>query len=247
MFLPERRGLAAAALLCLLASAAPLPAQTVDFEGQTANTLPPPQDALGRSRAQSLTAAGLQAQIAYVQTLSGKLVQTAPPQTPATGPAQPLLSGLPAVLAVLAAFALILLGWLMLGGRALLAADTTDPARKPGAAPFGWTQSATDLAQNRSLADIAAMADRSAALVRLLRLCLLAASQATTTGFRRADTERTAFHRLPAGWPGNAYLKTLLTAAELAHYGGRPVAEPDFHSLIAGAARILPGQGAGHA
>ncbi len=136
--------------------------------------------------------------------------------------------------------------WVYVSGGALWAPDTAGDASKAVQAPKGWGASEADLMENRSLAQIAQMADRRAAVVRLLRLCLLHAADATKTSFKRADTERDAFARVPLNWFGSGYLKRLLLAAELAHYGGRSVDEATFQTLIEGARGILPRQSGGN-
>lgn len=127
-----------------------------------------------------------------------------------------------------------LLLWLRFGGGGMLMSRAPGAQKKPVAAPEAWNISAADQTDDprRLLDQIAAMPDRAAALVRLLRHCLLAAAGETDTRLARADTERTAFRRLPQGWRAGAALRDILTQAELAHYGGRPVDESDFAATL---------------
>ncbi len=136
--------------------------------------------------------------------------------------------------------------WVYISGEALWAPDIAETASKVVQAPKGWQQSEADLLENRSLTPIAQMADRRAAVVRFLRLCLLHTADATKTGFKRSDTERDAFGCVPLHWSGSGYLKRLLIAAELAHYGGRSVDEATLQTLIEGARGVLPCQRGGN-
>ena len=143
----------------------------------------------------------------------------------------------------------LLLLWLRFGGAGALLSRAPDMQRKPTQAPEAWNISAEDQAGDpRSLIDqIAAMPDRAAALVRLLRHCLLTAATETDTRLARADTERSAFRRLPGGWRQQDGLAQILRGAELAHYGGRAVDEAQFALAIEAGRRILVARGVGHA
>jgi len=124
--------------------------------------------------------------------------------------------------------------WLKFGGSGvLLSRDPADSTAK-NSAPDSWKISAGEinLDANSRLSQIAAMPDRGAAMVLLLRYCLLAAAQTTSTRFARSDTERSAFGRLPKHWPSLAGLETVLQQAELAHYGGRPVTDGVFTNAL---------------
>ena len=223
--------------------------ETVDFEGQRVTAVPAPQDDTGRAAATSLSEAGLQAQIIYVEKFDGKIDQADVAKQEAEARSRLEFGsggGGIGIAAILVLFAALIALWFYFGGGALLAADTSDKPKVARQLPDGWADTAADLSGNSSLREIAAMADRRAALVRLLRLCLLRAAEVTQTGFRRSDTEREAFRRLPDRWDGIGYLKRLLVAAELAHYGGRPVREDDFMTLIDGARGILPRQAGGN-
>ena len=224
----------------------PIVAQGIDFEGQKVDAISAPRDATGQSRADALSDAGLQAQIVYMQKFDGSIEQKDPPKITAEKPVAPLISGPVAMVLVVGALIAALGLWLYVSGGALWAPDTAGNASKAVQAPKGWGESEADLLENRSLAQIALMADRRAAVVRLLRLCLLHAAEATKTGFKRSDTERDAFGRVPLNWYGSGYLKRLLVAAELAHYGGRRVDEATFQNLIDGARGILPRQRGGN-
>lgn len=139
--------------------------------------------------------------------------------------------------------------WLRFGGAGALLSRAPEAQKKPAQAPEGWNISAEDQAGDpRSLIDqIAAMPDRSAAMVRLLRHCLLTAATETDTRLARADTERSAFRRLPGGWRQQGALQNILRRAELAHYGGRAVTDSQFAEAIAAGRAILIGKGAAHA
>ncbi|MES2436000.1 MAG: hypothetical protein V4586_19475 [Pseudomonadota bacterium] len=221
-------------------------AQEIDFEGQKVAATSAPRDAMGQSRADALSDAGLQAQIIYLQKFDGGIEQKDPPKATAEKPTAPLISGPMAMVLVFGVLIAALGLWVYVSGGALWAPDTAGDTSKAVQAPKGWGESEADLLENRSLAQIAQMADRRAAVVRLLRLCLLHAAEATKTGFKRSDTERDAFGRVPLNWSGSGYLKRLLITAELAHYGGRSVDEATFQALIEGARGILPRQRGGN-
>lgn len=221
-------------------------AQEVDFEGQKVVATSAPRDAMGQSRADALSDAGLQARIVYLQKFDGSIEQKDPPKVATNKPVAPLISGLMAMALVVGALIAALGLWVYISGGALWAPETATDANKAVQAPKGWGESEADLLENRSLAQIAQMSDRRAAVVRLLRLCLLHAAEATKTGFKRSDTERDAFGRVPLHWSGLDYLKRLLIVAELAHYGGRSVDEATFQTLIEGAREILPRQRGGN-
>lgn len=162
------------------------------------------------------------------------------PQTEAEAPALPKGGSVP-TLAVLAVLLAALLLWLRFGGGGMLLARAPAQARPPAAAPEGWAITATDRATDPAtlLDQIAAMQDRRVALARLLRHCLLRAGDDSDTRFARADTEREAFRRLPAGWRLHGALEHLLRDAELAHYGGRAVDDPGFAAALDAGRQIL--------
>jgi hypothetical protein len=135
--------------------------------------------------------------------------------------------------------ALLLFLWLRFGGGGLLArAPAAAPA--PTVTPEGWALSDPDAPGGDILARAAAMADRRAALVLLLRACLLHAAQATGTRLARSDTERRVLARLPGSFAALGPLAELLRRTELAHYGGRDVSDADFTASL-GAAQMLLG------
>ncbi len=220
-------------------------AQEVDFEGQKVAVIRAPRDAAGQARADGLSRAGLQAQIVYLGKFDGNIEQKDPPKVAAEKPKVPLTSGPVAMVLVMVTLVAALGLWVYVSGGALWAPEAAGDPSKVVQAPKGWGESEADLLENRSLAQIAQMPDRRVALVRLLRLCLLHAAGVTETAFKRSDTERDAFGRVPPHWSGLAYLKRLLIAAELAHYGGRSVDEVTFQTLIEGARAILPRQRGG--
>jgi hypothetical protein len=83
------------------------------------------------------------------------------------------------------------------------------------------------------------MPDRRAALILLLRYCLLRGAEATGTNFRRADTEREALGRIPGEWPLFANLRRLLMQTELVHYGGREIDDAAYDAALKDGAEIL--------
>ncbi|NBD30281.1 MAG: hypothetical protein GVY31_09630 [Alphaproteobacteria bacterium] len=149
------------------------------------------------------------------------------------------LGGMGVFLVILVLVAALFL-WLKFGGSgALLRREPDD--EQVARAPADWDMGADhDAGDPRGLLDrIAAMEDRSAALVLLLRHCLLAAAGQTETRFARSDTERLAFRRLPRSWQSHDLLGALLRKTELVHYGGRPVTESDFQGSLEIGRRIL--------
>lgn len=139
-----------------------------------------------------------------------------------------------------------LIGWAKFGGGgALLARAPRKDLPDAAPAPESWKLSAEDIARTPQdlLAHLAAMPDRGAALALLLRYCLMAAGAVTETRFARSDTERRAFARLPQSYAHHAPLSAILHAAELAHYGGRAVAEDRFAEILASGRPILTERG----
>lgn len=214
-----------------------------------------PRSAISGAYQAAATAAGNRSDAVYARRITGDLpldkAFRAPEasRAPRTGPSDaPLLSGPMTMVVVFALLIGALALWLRFGGSGgLLSAQPRELRQKP-AAPDGWRL--TDDGERPAaglLADIAAMPDRRAGLIRLLRHCLLHAAAATGTRFARSDTEREALRRLPGQWDGRADLTGLLQTTELAHYGGRPVAEDAFAQSLAAAQRLLmrhPGQNA---
>jgi hypothetical protein len=149
------------------------------------------------------------------------------------------LGGFTLVIAVAVLMGLLLV-WLKFGGSGVLLARQPEDDRAEAEAPDSWNLQATPATETGSLLErIAAMQDRSAALVLLLRHCLLAGARATGTRLARADTERAAFRRIPHSWPRQRGLEALLVQTELAHYGGRPVAEEAFAQALETGRTIL--------
>lgn len=150
-----------------------------------------------------------------------------------------------------AALVVVLLGlllaiglWMRFGnGGVLLSRAPRDAQQHEGDVPDDWRAShgQTEETIDQFMQRIGAMGDRRAALVQLLRRCLLHAAETSGARLYRHDTERAVLSRLPAGMAGRAELSALLAQTELAHYGGRPVAETQFAGLLATARPLLNG------
>lgn len=126
------------------------------------------------------------------------------------------------------------------GGGALLAREPRDDTRRKHQTPDAWKLGDEAIKDaDGLLAQIAQMTDRTAAMVLLLRHCLLAAARATDARFARSDTERRAFGRLPDHWVHHTRLQGMLQYTELAHYGGRDVAQDRFDDALDAARGIL--------
>ncbi|MBL8562933.1 MAG: hypothetical protein JNN06_11705 [Gemmobacter sp.] len=213
----------------------------------------PPRGAQAAEVQATARAEGAQTGMTYAETLSGDLSagrsREMMPQTRNAEPARLPASGPVSTVFVLLLLVGLLALWLRYGGAGALLSRAPEAQKKPAQAPEAWNISAEDQAGDpRNLIDqIAAMPDRSAALVRLLRHCLLTAATETDTRLARADTERSAFRRLPGGWRQQGALQAILRRAELAHYGGRPVTDSQFAEAIAAGRSILTGKGAAHA
>lgn len=194
--------------------------------------LEPPQSAEGQALAQTLQREG----IAHELTYAASALDIAKPK-PVPPPAEARSTGGDAsVFWVLGAVAVALLVWLRFGGAGVLTRRAPGEGTAPQV-PAHW-QVEADVAPASLLDQIAAMEDRSAALVRLLRHCLLKSAQATGTRLARSDTEREAFARLPGD---KSALQVILQAAELAHYGGRPVSDAGFAAALAAGRGLLGG------
>lgn len=156
------------------------------------------------------------------------------------------LSGGVSTWVVLALILGALLLLLRFGGSGTLMQRRVETTKTATATPEAWNISDVERATDAGdlLRQIAAMPDRRAALVRLLRHCLLRAADDCGTRFLRADTERTAFRRLPADWTRHDALGHILRESELANYGGRPVEEGRFAALLDLGRAILTGRGA---
>jgi hypothetical protein len=239
-----RRGVGSALALAATLAASLTLAQTPP-DGLTLTTVDPPrgeaatayqQAARGRAETQASYATDVQ---------GGRLtVDSRPARAPASLPRGPVLDGNIAMLVVVGGLALALFLWLRFGGGGLLA-RTPATAPPPLVTPDGWNAQGDDTQGGDLLARAAAMNDRRAALVLLLRACLLHAAQATQTRLARSDTERRVLARLPGHFAPRALLADLLRRTELAHYGGRAVSEADFEAGL-NAARHVLGVGAAH-
>lgn len=140
---------------------------------------------------------------------------------------------------IVAALAVLLFLFLKFGaGRALLQSDP-NAEKKPRKRAKAWGLTAADTSAGDIMSQIRAMASRRDALILLLRHCLLQAADETETYFRRADTEREALGRLPSKWRRYPQLKTILTKAELVHYGGRDITDDEFEAVLKNGAQIL--------
>ena len=181
-----------------------------------------------------------QTQATYATDVQGGrlTVDSRAPRAAPTLPRGPVLDGNIAMLVVVGGLALMLFLWLRFGGGGLFA-RTPDLAPTPRVTPEGWDAPA-ETPGGDLLARAAAMADRRAALVLLLRACLLQAAAATGTRLARSDTERKVLARLPGSFAALGPLGELLRRTELAHYGGRAVSDDDFAASL-GAARVLLG------
>jgi|GEM_PF-728036 len=179
----------------------------------------------------------------YVTELDGQLASGKARITP-QGPSRNLepvdLNGYGVALAIGILLGALFL-WLKFGGSGVLLARDPAGSTPKNSAPDNWkiSNSEINLDANSRLDQIAAMPDRGAAMVLLLRYCLLAAAQTTSTRFARSDTERSAFGRLPVHWPHLGGLETVLQQAELAHYGGRPVSDGMFDKALETGRTIL--------
>lgn len=180
---------------------------------------------------------GGKSDVQYVTELSGLLASgKAQPASRAERPRNSLtmnLNGSGGFFALVIVIGALFL-WLKFGGSGiLLSRDPTESVKK-NSAPDSWKISASDVAKDAGsmLKQIAAMSDRSAAMVLLLRYCLLTAAQSTGSRFARSDTERSAFKRLPDNWRHHDGMEMILKQAELAHYGGRPVANDEFELAL---------------
>jgi hypothetical protein len=240
-FVPVFLGLFALALTADQASAQnadPAGAETLTIDGVTA-----PRGEAAEDFRRVANRAGMRSNVTYAKGIKGTLPLDEayqPPKEDLPRRTDPLINGPVAMIVV---FVLLLVAaalWLRYGGSGMLLSSTPGELPQRPAAPDSWRmQDDPNLSTSDLLAQIAAMSDRRAALVRLLRHCLLQAGNLTDTRFARSDTEREAFRRLPAAWAGRGGLGGLLTATELAHYGGRAVSEDNFVQSLAAAREIL--------
>ncbi|WP_085806534.1 hypothetical protein [Roseovarius albus] len=231
--------------VCLVSTPDIAPAQAA---GDTVilETLNPPrgdeaQEYLDLSRRKRL-----RAQVDYVVEVEGDLTSGEIAKQPIDRRReyQPILNlnGFGVVLALILIGGLLLL-WLKFGGSGTLLSREPQDDKPDGPAPKAWKISDEDLKlDGRSLlARIAAMSDRTEAMILLLRHSLLAGAGATQVRFARSDTERSAMARLPKSWQHHQALNVLLQGTELAHYGGRVVSEADFDRALKIGQAILSG------
>lgn len=233
-------GSAVALLAMAMAMALPLGAQT-PADGLQLTTIDPPRSETG-DRYRKAAGVRAQTQATYATDVQGGRLTTdsrapVPTLAPVSGP---VIGGNAAMLLVVGGLALMLFLWLRFGGGGLLARTPAQGAA-PAITPDGWATHAGAGPEGDVLARAAAMADRRAALVLLLRACLLQAAAATGTRLARSDTERRVLARLPAAFAPRPALTELLARTELAHYGGRDVSEADFAASLRAARHLLGG------
>lgn len=193
-----------------------------------------PRSPAGEALAAEIAAQGIETVLTYAEAAEPVAKRVVPPPQP---PAQPVPIAPWVVLLVLAAALLL---WLRFGGAGVLTRRAPAEGTSP-TVPEAWAVEAAQ-APETLLDQIGRMEDRRAALVRLLRHCLLTAAEQSRTAFARSDTERRAFDRLPASWRAHEALARILQAAELAHYGGRPVDDAGFGAALAAGRQILGGR-----
>lgn len=229
-----------AALLLLLLTALPGLAQ----EGRLTpvDVLEPPRSAEARALAAKAEAAGIATRMVYARVATGA-AKPAPSLEPSPQPVFIPRFGSGSVWVVVLLLIAAIALWLRFGAGGVLMAPTSKDAPKPATAPDHWLIPDSDLIRSPAslLEQIATMSDRRAALIRLLRHCLLRAGVDNQTRFARSDTEREAFARLPRTWSRQEPLAVILQSAELAHYGGRPVADDDFTAALDAGRAILGG------
>ncbi|EXL02426.1 hypothetical protein [Aquamicrobium defluvii] len=161
----------------------------------------------------------------------------------------PLVSGPAAMVMVIAMLAIGIGLWLRFGGGGALLSSTPRELKHKTVAPDGWAMRPDGpQSQPSDLLDrIAAMSDQRAAMIELLRHCLLHAADVSVTQFARSDTERSALARLPGNLPGRPLLEELLVETELVHYGGRNLPKERFAALLGNARRLLNERPPAHA
>jgi hypothetical protein len=236
-----RRGTWVAAAVLLAAASGH--AQTTP-DGLELTTVDPPR---GEAAAKYRAGSPVQHEAVYATEVRGGELTSASRVPEAAVRSLPVpeaaVSGNVAMLLVVGVLALGLFLWLRFGGSGLLAPAPKDAAVRRAEAPEAWKLDADrDMGTEDLLRAIAAMPDRRAAMVRLLRHCLLHAASASGTRLARSDTERSALRRLPNAWHLGR-LPDLLTRTELAHYGGQEVSEDRFADSLAAARAILGQRG----
>ena len=222
---------AALILLALAAQVLSFPVLSLPVLAENAPILAP-RGPGAEALAAEMGSRGIDSQMTYAASAENiaKPKPAPPPDAPRLGGAGVSAYWVLGLLAV----ALILI--LRFGGAGVLTRRKPEEGA-PVTAPEHW-QVERDIAPASLLEQIADMTDRKAALVRLLRHCLLKAAEDTRTRLARADTEREAFSRLPGD---RSALSVILQAAELAHYGGRPVSDAGFAEALQAGRRILGG------
>jgi hypothetical protein len=209
------------------------------------DVMAPSRSVAGTSVEQAAETLGIRTRMIYARSAGGQAAPLSHPHSGLQGPGVTLGFGSGQVWGVVLALVVGIALWLRFGGSGVLFARAPARERPVTEAPDHWRADLSDGAQGPAdlLRRIAAMQDRRAALVRLLRHCLLRAGQECQTRFARADTEREAFGRVPSAWRSHQALGVLLRGAELAHYGGRPVDDAGFDQALAVGRDILLGRG----
>jgi hypothetical protein len=217
----------------------------------TIDAVPAPESDASARYQSAMARSGNRIDVTYAEKITGVLPLDSayrPPRQENDRRGQPVMNGLTAWITVILLVLVLLALWLRFGGSGTLLAGTPKEIRQKPVAPEGWKMAQDqDVPMADLLAQIAAMPDRRAALVRLLRHCLLHAGAATDTRFARSDTEREALRRLPEGWSGRTGVASILKVAELAHYGGREVSEDAFAASLATARALFASGRAAHA
>lgn len=217
-------------------------------DGLQFTTIDPPGS---EAAARALDASGVAHAAVYATRIEGGRLTpvSRPPRLPRSVPMQgPLLDGNLALVVVVGLLIAGVFLWLRFAGAGILGSGPKDAPARPVSPPAGWKQEdAPDLGTEALLAAIAAMPDRRAAMVRLLRHCLLHAATVSGTRLARSDTERMVLRRLPDNWRRTGPLPELLHRTELAHYGGQDVPDAGFADCLGAARSILGRTGGAHA
>lgn len=217
--------------------------------GLTFDTVEPPVGASGEAYDRA-AGARVNTRATYATEVHGGRLtpeSRAPRAAPVSAPRAPI-GGSWSIILVVGLLALLLFLWLRFGGGGILASSPRQD-RPREAPPTSWAMDGAEdqLTGEALLRSIANMPDRRAAMVRLLRHCLLHAATVTGTRLARSDTERRVLARLPDQFRDGSALADLLGRTELAHYGGRDVPETEFADSLALARGLLGSGGAAHA